>query len=96
MKEGEQVLRWGVNVFKVLAWLSLVIQIVLGVTLLVMGGDPIDVVGVPVPARVIGALNCVAAAVYFFMLYLMASVIRLLLDLREQVNRLSGIGVARS
>ena len=90
MKEGERFLRWGVKVFKVLAWLSLVIQIALGVALLVMGGDPIDVVGVPVPARVIGVLDCVAAGIYFFVLYLIASVIRLLLDLRERVNRLSG------
>ena len=87
MKDDYRFLRVGVRVFKVLAWLSLVIQALLGIVLLVSGGAPVPVGGVDVPARVVGVLNCVAAGIYFFMLNLVASVIRLLLDLHGQAVR---------
>ncbi len=87
MKEGAQVLQVGVTVFKVLAWLSLVVQAALGIILLIAGGVPVPVGGVEVPARLVGVLNIVAAAIYFFMLFLIASVLRLLLDLRNQTGR---------
>jgi len=81
MKEGPQILQWGVKVFKVLAWVILAIQTILGLILLVIGGTPIPVGGVDVPARLVGVLNCFGAVIYFFMMYLVASVLRVLLDL---------------
>ena len=90
MKGEYKFLHMGVKIFKVLAWVSLVIQAILGIVLLVSGGQPVPVGGVDIPARVVGVLNCVAAVIYFFMLSLVANVLRLLLDLREQVDKLSG------
>ncbi len=84
MKQGYGIVRAGVVVFRVLAWVSLVVQVVVGLILLVEGGEPVSVGGVEVPARVVGALNCVAGGIYCFMLLLMASVLRLLLEVRER------------
>ena len=81
-KAGEGVVKIGVTVFRVLAWVSLVIQGILGIVLLVTGGEAVAVGGVDIPARVVGVLNVVAAGIYFFMLTLMASVLKLLLDIR--------------
>ena len=96
MKGDYRFLRVGVTVFKVLAWVSLVIQAILGIVLLITGGAPVTVGGVDVPARVVGVLNCVAAGIYFFMLTLVANVIQLLLDLRGHVEKLSSSGAGSS
>ena len=85
MKGNYRFLGLGVKVFTVLAWVSLVIQAILGLVLLVTGGAPVPVGGVDVPARVIGVLNCVAAVIYFFMLNLIADGIRLLLELHAKL-----------
>ncbi len=87
MKEGSRFLRWGVKAFKILAWIILVVQTVLGIVLLVMGGAPVPIGNGEIPARLVGVLNCVGAVIYFFMMYLIASVLRVLLDLHEQVSR---------
>ena len=84
MKQGEGIVRTGVKVFQVLAWVSLVVQGLLGLVLLVTGGDAVPVGGVDIPARVVGVLNCVAAGIYFFMMNLVAGVLQLLLELRGQ------------
>ena len=80
------VLRLGVTVFKVLAWIALGVQGLMGLVLLVTGGEPVLLGGLDVPARVVGLLNVVAAVVYFFMFLLMSAVIRLLLDLHAKGN----------
>ena len=87
MKRGEKFLRAGVVVFKVLAWLSLVLQVLVGLSLLIGGGEAVPIGGVDVPARLVGILNCIAGAIYFFMLLLVANVIRLLLDIRERLEK---------
>ncbi len=74
-------------VFKVLAWVALAAQVVTGLILVIGGGQPVAIGGIDVPARVVGALNFVAAGMYFFSLWLMSSVIQLLLDIREQLGR---------
>lgn len=89
MKERYKFLGVGVVVFKVLAWLSLILQVVVGFVLLISGGPAVAIGGVDVPARVVGILNCVAGVIYLFMLLLVANVIRLLLDIREQVEKTS-------
>jgi len=89
-QSGEKFLGVSVVVFKILAWVSLVLQVVVGMILIVGGGEPVLIGGVDVPARVVGLLNCVAGAIYFFMLSLAAHVIRLLVDLRHRVEKLGG------
>lgn len=91
-QSGDRLLRASVTVFKVLAWLSLVLQVVVGLILLVGGGPAVPIGGVDVPARVVGLLNCVAGAVYFFLLMLAAQAIRLLLDIRGRLEKLGGGG----
>lgn len=78
-------LRVSITVFKVLAWVSLALQVVTGIILLVVGGEPVLIGGISVPARVVGVLNFVVAIVYFFSLWLMANLIRLWLDIRERL-----------
>jgi hypothetical protein len=85
MAQPYQFVRVSVTVFKVLACLSAAVQIVTGLILIVNGGDPVLIGGVEVPARLVGTLNFVAAAVYFFSLWLMSSVLKLLLDIRGRL-----------
>ena len=80
-----KLLKASITVFKVLAWLSLVIQVVVGLILLIGGGPAVPIGGVEIPARVVGVLNCVAGAIYFFLLLLVANVIRLLLDIHKKL-----------
>ena len=87
MKQDYKFLGVGVVVFKVLAWVSLVLQVGVGAFLLIGGGPAVSIGGVNVPARVVGMLNCIAGVIYIFMLLLVASVIRVLLDIREQVAK---------
>jgi len=87
MKQRDGMIRIGVTVFKVLAWISLVLQVGIGLTLLVMGGDPVPVGGVDIPARVVGVLNGLAGLLYFFFLFLAAHVLSLLLDIRDRLER---------
>ena len=87
MKKDYRFLSVGVVVFKVLAWVSLVLQVVVGLILLVGGGPAVPIGGITVPARVVGVLNCVAGGIYFFTLLLIANVICLLLDIREHVGK---------
>lgn len=86
MQEQYKIIRIGVVVFKVLAWVSLLIQGTLGIVLLVTGGADVPVGAVDVPARLVGILNIVAAGIYFFMLMLISSVLKLLLELRGRTG----------
>ena len=85
MKQGGGLLGASVVIFKVLAWVSLIIQAGVGLVVLVVGGQPVPIVGVEVPARVVGILNCIAGLIYFFVLLLVSKMIRLLLDIHEHV-----------
>ena len=49
-QSGEKFLGVSVVVFKILAWVSLVLQVVVGMILIVGGGEPIPIGGVDVPA----------------------------------------------
>lgn len=83
MKDRYRFVRLGVPVFTGLAWLSLSLQLFVGVALLLRGGPPVFVGDLDVPVRLIGLGNCVLAAIYFFVLNTIAQVLRLLLDQRE-------------
>jgi hypothetical protein len=80
-------LKNGAVVFKVLAWVALAVQVIMGLLLLIIGGDPVLIGGVDVPARVVGLLNCIAAAIYFFMFMLVSVVIQVLMDLHSHVSK---------
>ena len=87
MKQGAGFLKVSVTVFKVLAWVSLELQVVVGVILLIGGGQAVPIGGVEIPARVVGLLSCLAGGIYFFMLLFVANVVRLLLDIRCAVSK---------
>ena len=86
MSQSDGLVRRGATVFMVLAWLSLVVQVGVGLFILAVGGEPVLIAGLDVPARLVGALNCVSGAIYFFMLLLVSRVLRLLLDIRAQLG----------
>lgn len=85
MAQPYRFLRVSVVVFKVLAALVVIVQVVTGLILLIGGGEPVAIGGLELPARIVGVLNFVAAGLYFFSFWLMSSLIRLLLDIRERL-----------
>jgi len=87
MAQSHKFLRVSATVFKVLAWVALVLQVVAGFILLIGGGEPVIIGGLQVPARVVGGLNFIAAGMYFFSLWLMRALVLLLLEIRERVER---------
>ena len=87
MKKGHKLIGAGVVVFKVLAWLALIVQEGVGLMLLFGGGPEVPIGGVVnVPARVVGLLSCFGGAIYFFLLLVLANVLSLLLDVHEHVT----------
>lgn len=92
MAEPYKFLKVSATVFKILAWVALAFQSITGLVLIITGGEPVLIGGAEIPARVVGALNFVAAGMYFFSLWLMSSLIRLLLDIRSHVASLRGAG----
>ena len=88
--KGKKLIGIGATVFWVLAWVALVLQVGMGIVLLIMGGDAVPLGGVDIPARLVGALNLVAAVVYWFMFLLASAVLRLLMDIHCQVTKGSG------
>ena len=66
MAQSYKFLRVSVKVFKVLAWIAVVFQVGTGLVLIIGGGEPVPLGGLEIPARVVGALNFVAAGMYFF------------------------------
>ena len=87
MSPSSKFLRIGARVFVVLAWVSLVVQVGVGVFILAVGGDPVMFAGVDVPARLLGLLNCIGGAVYFFLLLLISHVLRVLLEIRQRLEK---------
>lgn len=87
MGTPERFLRRSVVIFKGLAWLSLVLQVIVGMIVLVMGGEAVPLGGIDVPARVVGVLNFIAAAIYFFLFMFIAHITQLLLTLSERMGR---------
>lgn len=84
-QQSYKFLRVSITVFKVLAWVTVAVQVVTGLILVVTGGEPVLIGGVEIPARLVGVLNFVAAGMYFFSLWLMSSLLRLLLDIRDRL-----------
>ena len=84
MAQSYRFLRVSTTVFKVLAWVAVAFQVVTGMILIIQGGEPVAIGNLELPVRVVGLLNFVAAGLYFFSFWLLKSVIRLLLDIRER------------
>ena len=87
MSQPYPFLRASVKIFRVLAWVALGIPVVTGVILIVVGGEPVLWGGIDLPARVVGLLNVVAGALYFFSMWLVSDLLQLLLDIREHVSK---------
>ncbi len=96
MGKSYQIVRVARWVLLVLAYLfGIGLQGVLaGVVPLVMGGEPVPLVtGISVPARVLGAVNLfLSAPVTFIMFHAFASLIQLLLDIRDRMERIGPSG----
>jgi len=87
MSPSSRFLRIGARVFMILAWVSLVVQVGVGVFILVVGGEPILFGGLDVPARLVGLLNCIGGAIYFFLMLLISHVLRVLLDIQQRLGK---------
>lgn len=85
MAQSYRFLRVSATVFKVLAVLVVVVQVITGLILLIGGGDLVAIGNLEIPARIVGVLNFVAAGLYFFSFWLMSNLIQLLLDIRERL-----------
>lgn len=74
------------TIFKILAWVILVLGVVVGVIVLIAGGGAIPAAvpgGVPAPApRAAGLVFMIMGAFYFFILYTISEIIGILLDIK--------------
>ena len=92
MKRSAKVLGIGAIVFTVLAWVSLIVQVAAGLYVLVVGGEPVPFGGLDVPARLVGVLGCLGGAVYFFLLWLIAHVLRVLREILKRLEPRGPVG----
>jgi hypothetical protein len=79
MQENYRMLSIASTVFKVLAWIGLVLGIISAVVIFL----GVDDSGTP---RWMGAITLIAGAMYFFIFFIMAEVMRLLLDMNERIK----------
>lgn len=86
MKRSQKFLAVGAIVFTVFAWLSLVMQLGAGLYVLVVGGPSVPFGGLDVPARLVGVVSCLGGALYFFLLLLVAHVLRVLLEISKRLE----------
>lgn len=85
MPQPVKFLQISVTVFKVLAWLALGFQVVTGLILIVVGGEPVFFGGIELPARAVGFLGFLTAAMHFFALWLMSCLIQVVLEIRQKL-----------
>ena len=86
MTQSQGFLRASAKLLAIVAWVSLGIQLIVGVAVLVLGGPPVAIAGADVPARVVGLLNFVAAAVYWFLFTYLSRLTTLLLELHGKLT----------
>ena len=85
-QQSDQFVRLGAKVFMVLAWVAVVFQVISGGALVILGGPPVAIGDAEIPARVIGLLNFVAAAVYWFLFMFLSHAAKLLLDVHAHAG----------
>lgn len=86
-QQSEGFLRVSATIFKVLAWVALILQAVMGLILVIGGGPAVPIGGIDVPARVVGVLNLLAAVIYWFLFSFIAKVTQLLIDVHAHVTK---------
>ena len=79
MHENYKMLPIASKVFKTLAWIGLVLGVISAV--IIFSG--MDEFGTP---RWMGGVTLIAGAVYFFVFFAVAEMIRLLLDMNERIK----------
>ena len=84
--QRQEFLKVSAAIFKVLAWVVLVLQVGMGLILLIGGGPAVPIAGVEVSARIVGVLNFLAAAIYWFFFMFISKMTALLLDLYGHVR----------
>ena len=85
MAQSHQFLRVSVMVFKVLAWVALGLLAITGLFVIITGGEPQVVGGAALSARAVGFLILIYGGTSFFSLWLMGSLLRLLLEIRDRL-----------
>ena len=89
MKQPEGFLGKSATAFVILAWLSCAIQVVVGLGMLVVGGEPVVIGGADVPARVASLIVFVGAALNWFLFMFISKLTRLFLAIHAQTARSS-------
>lgn len=85
MAQPYKFLRISTGVFKVLAWVTLVLYTISGLALIITGGPPVPLLGIEVSARLFGAVYLLAGGANFYFLWLIRSLIQLWLDIRSRL-----------
>lgn len=80
MEKKYKFLKVGSIVFKVLAWIALALGIVSCIVILVGGGTP-------EAPRVTSLIGLLLGAIYFFLFHVAGCVIRILLDIKEEIKK---------
>jgi len=80
MEKRDKFLKVGSVIFKVLAWIALILGVVSCIVILVGGGTP-------EAPRVTSLIGLLLGAIYFFLFYTAGCVIRVLLDIKENIKR---------
>ena len=85
-------LRRARTIFKVLAWIVLVLAIIVGIIVLITGGSAMpsmtpDGVAPASTPRAAGVVFMIMGAFYFLILYSVSEMIGILLDIKSSCNR---------
>lgn len=78
------------NIFKVLAWVVLALGIIVGIVVIVTGASTITPVppgGVPPTPKAAGVIFMIMGAFYFLILYTIAEIIGILLDINTSCSK---------
>jgi len=77
---NQKFLQVGSVIFKVLAWISVAVGIVSALIIFIGGGTP-------EAPRVTGFIGLLLGLVYFFIFFMASSVITIILEIREKVDK---------
>ncbi len=78
--EEYKFLKVGSTIFKILAWASVVLGVISALVIFIGGGTP------DAP-RSTGFIGLLLGAIYYFIFFIASELIKLLLDMREKLNK---------